>query len=228
MPGDPRMLTHQQATTFYNHLGAKQDWQAFFEAPATRELIAHASFKTAQAVFEFGCGTGAFAELVLAHHLPQEARYLALDSSATMVRLARSRLERFGARVVVRQTDGSLQFGEGAGSFDRFVSNYVLDLLAVPDIAQLLAEAHRLLTAGGRLCLVSLTPGPTRLSQLVTWAWTHLHALSPQLVGGCRPLELRDCLPTTRGFHIDYVQVVTRFGVPSEVVVASKPSSEDS
>lgn len=23
MPKDPRMLTHQQATTFYNHLGAK-------------------------------------------------------------------------------------------------------------------------------------------------------------------------------------------------------------
>ena len=87
MPKDPRMLTHQQATTFYNHLGAKQDWQAFFEALATRELIAHASFETAQAVFEFGCGTGAFAELVLSHHLPPQARYLAVDSSATMVRL---------------------------------------------------------------------------------------------------------------------------------------------
>jgi ubiquinone/menaquinone biosynthesis C-methylase UbiE len=208
MPKDPRMLTHQQAITFYNHFGAKQDWQ---------------SFETAQAVFEFGCGTGAFADLVLAHHLPQGARYLALDSSATMVRLARARLARFGARVVVRQTDSSLQFAEGAGSFDRVVSTYVLDLLAVPDIAQLLAEAHRLLTGGGRLCLVSLTPGSTRLSRLVTRAWTRIHALSPRLVGGCRPLELRDYLPGT-GFRIDYVRVVTRFGVPSEVVVASRTS----
>jgi len=220
------MLTHQQATTFYNHLGARQDWQAFFEAPATRELITHACFETAQAVFEFGCGTGAFAEQVLAHHLPQEARYLAVDSSATMVRLARSRLERFGARVTVRQTDGSLQFAEGSGSFDRFVSNYVLDLLSVSDMAQLLAEAHRLLVTNGCVCLVSLTRGSTPLARLVTWTWTRLHAISPWLVGGCRPLELRDYLLHT-GFYPDDTQVVTRFSVSSEVVVASKTLSKD-
>lgn len=225
MPEEPRMLTRQQAISFYNRLGARQDWQAFFEAPATRDLIAHASFETAQAVFEFGCGTGAFAEQVLAHHLPGEARYLAVDSSATMVRLARSRLERFGARVTVQQTDGSFQFAEGSGVFDRFVSTYVLDLLSTSDIAQLLAEARRLLVADGRVCLVSLTHGSTRLSRLVTWTWVRLHALSPWLVGGCRPLELRDSLQE-RGFHLDYTRVVTRFEVPSEVVVASTPSGE--
>jgi ubiquinone/menaquinone biosynthesis C-methylase UbiE len=215
------MLTHQQATSFYNHLGAKQDWQAFYEAHATRALIAHASFKTAQAVFEFGCGTGTFAQQVLAHHLPPQATYLAVDSSATMVHLAQARLERFGARVMVRQTDDSLQFAEDSGSCDRFVSTYVLDLLSASDIAQLLSEAHRLLVAEGRLCLVSLTHGLTPLARLVSWSWRHLHALEPQFVGGCRPVELRDYLPPTN-FHIDYAQVITRFGVPSEVVVASK------
>ncbi len=185
MPEKSRMLTHQQAASFYNHLGAKQDWQAFFEAPATRDLITHASFETAQAVFEFGCGTGAFAEQVLAHHLPPQATYLAVDSSATMVRLARSRLARFGERVTVRQTDGSLQFGERSGAFECFVSTYVLDLLSLSDMAQLLAEARRLLVADGHLCLVSLTRGSTVLSRLVTWSWTRLHALEPRLVGGC-------------------------------------------
>ena len=213
MPKDPRMLTHQQATTFYNRMGAKQDWQAFYEAPATRDLIAHAFFETTQSVFEFGCGTGAFAELVLAHHLPPQARYLAVDSSATMVCLAQARLERFGVRVTVRQTDGSLLFAGGSGSFDRFISNYVLDLLSVLDMMQLLVEAHRLLIADGRLCLVSLTRGSTPLARLVTWSWTGLHALDPRLVGGCRPLELRDYLLGT-GFHPDYTQVVTRFGFP--------------
>jgi SAM-dependent methyltransferase len=226
MLDEPRMLTHQQAISFYNHLGAKQDWQAFFEVPATRDLIAHASFEIAQAVFEFGCGTGAFAEQVLTHHLSPQATYLAVDSSATMVRLARPKLARFGERVVVRQTDGSLHFGEVSGSFDRFVSNYVLDLLSVSDTAQLIDEAYRLLVADGRLCLVSLTRGATPLARLVIWSWTHLHALEPYLVGGCRPLELRDCLPDTR-WRIDYMQVVTRFGVPSKVVAASKQSGED-
>src|SRR5260221_3129440 len=52
------VLTHGQARAFYDWMGAKQDWQAFYEKRATRDLIAHASFETAQAVFEFGCGTG--------------------------------------------------------------------------------------------------------------------------------------------------------------------------
>ncbi len=226
MSGEGRMLTHQQAKAFYDRLGSKQDLQAFYEVSATNNLIAQAAFEQAQSVFECGCGTGAFAERLLSRHLPPQARYLAVDSSATMVALARTRLARFGDRVAVRQTDGSLQFDEVSGSFERFVSNYVLDLLSLSDMAQLLAEAHRLLVADGRLCLVSLTRGSTPLARLVTWTWTRIHALEPRLVGGCRPVELRDCLPHT-GFHIDYAQVITRFGIPSEVVIASKQSSED-
>jgi ubiquinone/menaquinone biosynthesis C-methylase UbiE len=226
MSGEARMLTHQQATAFYDRLGAKQDWQAVFEAPATGDLIAHSSFETAQSVFEFGCGTGAFAERVLARHLPPQATYLAVDSSASMVRLAQARLARFGACATVRQTDGSLQFNEVSGSYERFVSMYVLDMLSWSDMVQLLAEAHRLLVAEGRLCLVSLTSGETPLARLVTWSWTHMHALEPRLVGGCRPVELRDCLPHAR-WHIDYAKVIARFGAPSEVVVASKQAGEE-
>ena len=223
---DERMLTHQQAKAFYDHLGARQDLQVFYEAPATGDLIANAAFETAQSVFELGCGTGAFAERVLSHHLPQHATYLAVDSSSTMVGLARARLTRFGERVEVRLTDGSLAFDAVVGPFDRFVSNYVLDLLSSADIVTLLAQAHRLLVTNGRLCLVSLTHGSTRFSRLVTWGWTRVHALRPGLVGGCRPLALLDFLP---GIHwrIEYVQVVTPFGIPSEVVVASKRLDED-
>jgi len=43
-------------------------------------------------------------------------------------------------------------------------------------------------------------------------------------VGGCRPLGLGDHLPPTR-WRLDYAQVITRFGVPSEVVVAAKRSN---
>ncbi len=216
-----RTLTHQQAKAFYDWMGANQDLQAFYEAPATHNLIAHAAFETAQAVFEFGCGTGAFAEHVLASHLTEEARYLAVDSSTTMVRLANVRLARFGNRVVVQQTDGSPQFEMASGSYDRFVSTYVVDLLSVSDIATLLSEAHRLLTREGCLCLVSGTHGSTGLPRLLTGLWTRIHALQPALVGGCRPLELRALLPTTH-WQITYVNVVTAFGIPSEIVIAER------
>src|SRR5579859_4682314 len=98
MSGEGRMLTRQQAKVFYDRLGAKQDWQAFYEVPVTNNLIAHAALEQAQSVFEFGCGTGAFAERVLSHHLSPRVCYLAVDSSSTMVALARTRLARFGER----------------------------------------------------------------------------------------------------------------------------------
>src|SRR5260370_21499414 len=92
LPQAVTVLTHRQAQAFYNRMGAKQDWQAFYEAKATHDLVTHASFETAQAVFEFGCGTGAFAERLLATHLEPSACYAAADSSPTMVRRPQPRL----------------------------------------------------------------------------------------------------------------------------------------
>src|SRR6516225_5125346 len=137
MPQEASVLTHQQVQAFYDRMGKKQDWQAFYEAKATHDLIAHASFETAQAVFEFGCATGALAERLLTSHLSPSARYVAVDSSTTMFRLAQARLARFGSRVQVQQTDGSLQFDVPSGNYDRFVSTYVTDLLSTSDIAAL-------------------------------------------------------------------------------------------
>src|SRR5690348_5295735 len=115
MTHEARILSYQQAQAFYDWMGAKQDWQAFYEEKATAELIAHTSFDNAQAVFEFGCGTGAFGERLLTSHLSPQARYVAVDSSTTMIRLAQARLARFGSRVEVWQTDGSLQFAAASG-----------------------------------------------------------------------------------------------------------------
>jgi cyclopropane fatty-acyl-phospholipid synthase-like methyltransferase len=221
LPHEVHVLTHEQAQAFYNRMGAKQDWQAFYEAKATHDLIAHASFDTAQAIFEFGCGTGAFAECLLTAHVSPETPYVAVDSSPTMVRLAQARLARFGSRVQVQQTDGSLQFDALSGGYDRFVSTYVADLLSTSDIAALFSEAHRLLVPGGRLCLVSLTHGTSWLSRLVTGVWARAHRLAPTLVGGCRPLELQTLLEV-RSFQMEYIQTVVAFGIPSEVVIAKR------
>src|SRR5258708_39445041 len=121
LPQDVRVLTHRQAQAFYNRMGAKQDWQAFYEAKATHDLVTHASFETAQAVFEFGCGTGAFAERLLATRLEPSACYAAVDSSPTMIRLAQARRARFGSRVQVWQRSEERRVEAASGSYDRFV-----------------------------------------------------------------------------------------------------------
>ena len=216
-----RVLSREQARAFYDRFGAKQDTQHFYEDPATRDLVAHADLKSAEHVFEFGCGTGRFAHDILSHHLPPGASYRGVDLSSTMVRLARERLTPFGERAKLEQSDGSSWIHAPDASLDRLISNYVLDLLSEEDMRLFVADAHRVLKPEGRLCLVSLTWGSTPLSRLVTWGWVRIHALRPSLVGGCRPIELLALLPDT-SWRIEHRNVLTPFGVPSEIVIAAK------
>jgi hypothetical protein len=60
---------------------------------------------------------------------------------------------------------------------------------------------------------------------VVIWVWNQIHRLNPRLVGGCRPVSLQDFLDEEQ-WQIDYHYVVTAFGIPSEVMVASKSVSE--
>ncbi len=216
---DHRVLTHDQARAFYDRFGSKQDLQRFYEDRAVEALLGHGDFEQAHSVVELGCGTGRLAERLLRERLPATARYLAVDVSATMVALARSRLQPFGDRARAVQTDGALALPAPDGSCDRFLATYVLDLLGEEDIRAALGEARRLLGPGGRLCLASLTFGQTLASRLLCRVWTGIHGLRPQLVGGCRPLRLEDHL---RGdWRIVHHQVVCTLGVCSELVVAT-------
>lgn len=217
--GSSPCLTRAQARAFYDRFGSKQDGQAFYEDAAVQDLLAHAEFEKANAVFEFGCGTGRFAETLLTHHLPAAARYVGRDVSTTMVDLARQRLARFADRADVRLTDGAPRIEAPDAALDRFVSNYVLDLLTAGDIADVLSEARRVLTAEGRLCVVSLTHGSTPASRLVSWLWARVHRLRPQLVGGCRPLALLPFL-SQDGWRTIHHNVIVAYGIPSEIVVA--------
>ena len=213
------MLSREQARAFYDRFGSKQDWQSFYEDPATAGLIAHADFGNAGSVFEFGCGTGRFAEKLFEHHLPSSASYLGIDISSTMVELARPRLLRFGERAEVRLTEGEPKFDVKGGGFDRFVSTYVLDLLSFDDIRSVIAEAHRMLAPGGLVGFASLTRGQTGLSRLVGKAWMGLYSIRPSLVGGCRPISLLEFLPDSE-WKIRHAGQITSFGISSEVIVA--------
>ncbi|HKK14497.1 MAG TPA: class I SAM-dependent methyltransferase [Gammaproteobacteria bacterium] len=216
-----KTLTHQQAKAFYDRLGRGQDWQGFYEDPPVRALIEHGAFEKAGAVLEFGCGTGRLAERLLDGAMAAGARYVGMDISDTMIRLAEARLSRFGDRARVQRTAGSPRLDFEAGRFDRFVSTYVLDLLSAEDIRTVLQEAHRVLADGGLLCLASLTHGFTVPSRLLERAWMALYGLRPSLVGGCRPLGLPALLDDAR-WRIRFQEKYSRWGVPTEALIAEK------
>jgi ubiquinone/menaquinone biosynthesis C-methylase UbiE len=172
-------------------------------------------------VLELGCGTGRFALRLLSRHLPADATYRGLDLSPTMVRLAQTRLAPFGSRAEVVLTDGSFPTTEPAASRDRFVSNFVFDLLSEEDIAAAVREAHRILVPGGLLCLSGLSSGTGGFARLVSRAWSRVHAWRPAVVGGCRPIELLGWLPSQQ-WRVQHHSKLTPFGVPSEVLVAAR------
>lgn len=213
-------ISRAQAKRFYDRLGGKQDTQAFYENPALDDLVVHGQFESAHNVFEFGCGTGRFAERLLKEALPASASYSGADISETMIALSRRRLAPYGERVTLARTEGGMVIPLPDHSVDRVVATYVLDLLPASDIHRLLAEAHRVLGPNGRLCLVSLTHGGTIGSKIAMAAWKALYALRPVLTGGCRPTDLTGYLDKSQ-WHIEHHRVVVRFAIPSEVVVAA-------
>ncbi len=221
MSGRERTLSHDEARAFYDRLGSRQDSQAFYEDAATGIVLRHASLEVARSVLEFGCGTGRFAAHLMERYLAPDARYLGLDSSATMAELAAKRLGRFGGRATVRLTDGSTKLDVPDASVDRFVSNFVLDLLSNEDIDAVLAEARRVLAPGGLLGLVSLTHPFTPGSRLVMAGWRIAFALRPALVGGCRPIGLLERLEAA-AWNVRHHERIARYGIPAEVLVAER------
>ncbi len=210
-----------QAKAVYDRIGRIQDWQ-FYEDRAVAELLADSELPTARTVFEFGCGTGRLASRML-ELLPPTARYLGVDVSPVMVALATKRLAAWGDRAQVRLVDGSMPLPAETGSAARIVCTYVFDLLDDDVAGAVLDEFERIVTREGLLCLVSLSPGISRLERLVTALWTVVWRRAPQLLGGCRPIRLDRLLD--QRWEIRDRRVVHAWGLVSEVVVAAPRQS---
>lgn len=105
-----------------------------------------------------------------------------------MVRLSRDRLASHSLRAEIILTEGGPPTDEPAASYDRFVSNYVFDLLSHDDILAVLREAHRMLRPNGLICLSGLTTGISLASRIVAGAIDWIQSMSPSMAGGCRPL----------------------------------------
>ncbi len=217
-------LSHDEARRVYDRMGARHDlMSAWYEDRALDRIVEHGEFGHAHRVFEFGSGTGRFAERLLAGELPEDARYRAWDLSPRMVALARERLARFGERVEILHSDGSPPTSEPDASCDRFVSSYVFDLLSDADIDAVLAEAQRMLVPGGLLCVTSLASGCSGFAGVVGGLWSRIHAFRPTWVGGCRPIQLAPRLDPSR-WRPRHVSQLAPLGLAIEVVVAERPA----
>lgn len=217
-------LSPEEVRRLYDRIGERQDRHAFYEDPTTERLLELAEVSTARAVFELGCGTGRFARRLLEEHLPAGATYHGVDLSPRMVEIARRRLEPYAPRCRVDLSDGGPPTGEPSTAYDRFVSNFVFDLLSEKAIGATLREAHRMLRPGGRLAICGLSPGAGPISRLVAAAIRRLHAWRPAVVGGCRPVDLAAFLQPSQ-WDLAARDTIVSWTVPSQVVVARPRST---
>lgn len=218
-----RGLSNTQVEKFYNAFGAKQDGSGYYEDATLADLIKHANFEKANTVIEFGCGTGSFAENLLNNHFQKNAIYWGCDVSASMVELTKKRLLKFDERAIVYKSSGEFQLPLPNHSADRFVSNYVLDILSFEEIESVINEAKRVLKQDGLLCLTGLTYGKGLFSKLWTAFWQIRFYVNPKWVGGCRPVALLNFLSE---WEIIHHNVLSARGISSEVVVARKRSNQ--
>ncbi len=214
-------LAPRQAASVYDRIGRLQDTQVVFEAPALARLTADGRLSEAHYVVEIGCGTGRFARELLTNVCGPQCRYVGLDVSPRMCRIATARLSRWSARARIMRVEGALPLPLPAAGADRVVAAFVVDLLPTEYARQLLADTHRVLAPGGLLCLTSLVQGTTRASRAFSSAWSILAQRAPALLGGCRPVVLADLLDA-QCWVVRTDTTVTARGVPAGVVVAER------
>ncbi len=150
------------AQAYFSAIADRWDEQRLLHAPDTiveSELLAAIGTDPYTAVLDLGTGTGRMLQ-VLAEHASAGGRPLrravGLDSSHSMLAVARSNLERAEMRgVELRQGDVYSPPFE-RNSFDLIVIHQVLHFLDDP--ASALREAARLLAPGGRLVIVDFAP----------------------------------------------------------------------
>ena len=214
-------LSPRQAARVYDRIGRLQDTQRVFEAPALARLTTDGRLSEARRVVEIGCGTGRFACELLTNVCGPQCRYVGLDVSPRMCRIATARLSRWSARARIMRVDGTLPLPLPVAGADRVVAAFVVDLLPTEYARQLLADTHRVLVPGGLLCLASLVQGTTTGQSRLLRGVEHRCATRPALLGGCRPVVLAELLdPQCWAVHTD--TTVTARGVPAGVLVAAR------
>ncbi|WP_430981084.1 class I SAM-dependent methyltransferase [Thermalbibacter longus] len=171
----------EQVRRFYDRIATRYDrgirlgeWVLFKEG--RRWAAAQARGET----LEIGIGTGRNLP-----YYPAEVRLTGIDVSPAMLELARERARQLNRPVELRAGDAqALDFP--AASFDTVVST--LSLCTIPDPAQAVREAARVLRPGGRLILLEHVRSPLlpvrviqRLLEPITVRLEHDHLLREPL-----------------------------------------------
>jgi len=213
----PVARSKEEAGQFYDRISRFYDYlSAVFERKYAEMALERLSVQEGERVLEIGFGSGHCLKRI-AQSVGQRGKVYGIDISSGMLAVTRRRLEKapVTGRVDLCCGDAtSLPYGDN--TFDAVFMSFVLELFDTPEIPRVLEEAKRVLTAGGRLGLVSMSKedGGSMLLKLYEWA----HRKWPNFFD-CRPIYVKLSL-VDAGYKIQSVQKVGLMGLPLEIAVA--------
>jgi ubiquinone/menaquinone biosynthesis C-methylase UbiE len=213
--------TKEEARSSYDKMSPFYDLLAgAFERRHSFTALTLLNIAKGEKVLEIGFGTG-HCLLRMAESADAEGRVFGIDLSTGMLELAARRLEKAGLRERVELTCGdaaSLPYRDA--KFDAVFLSFVLELFDTPEIPRVLAEIMRVLKPSGRLGSVAMSKegGSPALLRLYEW----MHERFPKTID-CRPI-FAGSLIVDAGFRVECEKRLSLFGLPIDIVVATKPA----
>jgi len=199
----------------YDRLSGWYDWLAGSEEAYNLRGLEMLGLAPGDRALEIGTGTGK----CLAEIAAQGGTAVGLDISFGMARVAQSRLQKKGLRSRVLLSLGdAAQLPFSTGCFDVVFLAFTLELFEPAEIPVVLSEIRRIMRVPGRLGIVSLSlpEQPNVMVRIYQW----FHQALPDLVD-CRPIPVV-ALVTQNGFNVNQVECKNMWGLPVEMVVASR------
>lgn len=170
-------------------------------------------------ILEIGFGTG-HCLVSLSKAVGKAGHVIGLDISDGMLAIAQERLQQEGLqeRADLHLGDATkLDFIE-SGSLDGIFMSFTLELFDNPEIPRVLQECQRVLKAGGRITVVSMTKTNPPGIAVRLYEWFHEHMPD---YADCRPIFAREALEQS-GFVIQDVNTSSMWGLPVQIVLGKK------
>lgn len=207
------------ARTYYNRISAIYGWLGgIFERRPAQKALSYLSIENGETVLEIGFGTGHCLQQI-ALSVGNTGKAYGIDISDGMLQVTKKKLEKVGLmdRVELYHGDASkLPFMDE--TFDAVFMSFTLELFDTPEIPLLLDEVRRILKAGGRLGITSLSRAKGNSIALRMYEW--IHRKWPKYVD-CRPIYLEKSLRKV-GYVVQSKEMFSLLLLPVEIVVATK------
>jgi len=209
----------QEAKAVYNRLSRWYDLlSGLAEGPNRKIGVQFLNAQPGERILEIGFGTG-HQILAIAQAVGPTGSVYGIDISEGMNRITQARIKKAGLsdRVVLTCQDAT-GLPYPLGFFDALFLSFTLELFDTPEIPLFLAECHRVVKDGGRICVVALAKRERDSGAVRLYEWAHLRF--PRAID-CRPIFAEKVL-SEAGFLPGVIKWWSMFRLPVEVIIAKK------